>query len=69
MTHPLNEYNKEPFQRVENAIEIALIEMLFQLRKKFGEDGVVMCKESGELRKAENKQSVHSELREKVECH
>lgn len=34
-SYPFNEDNKEPFEGVENAVEIALIEMLLELWKEF----------------------------------
>lgn len=64
-THSLNKYNKEPFQRVQDAVEIALIEVLFQLRKEFCENGVVMREEPGEFWKSQNEQSMHGKLKAK----
>lgn len=52
VTYPLNEDDEKPFQRVQNAVEVALVEMLFQLRKKLREDRVVVREEPRELRES-----------------
>lgn len=35
-THPLNEDDEEPLEGIENTVEVALIEMLFEFWKKLG---------------------------------
>lgn len=58
-TYSFDKYDKEPLEGVKNRVEIALVKVSFKLWKKFGEDFIVMRKESCQFRKAQDEQTMH----------
>jgi hypothetical protein len=61
-THSLNKNHKKPLQRVQDGVEILLIEMFFQLWQELGENLIVMAQKPHQFRKSNDVQSMHGKL-------